>query len=139
MSIDTSLLKTWIRENPEKAPSAKIVAVHHGFPIDSVRKEFHRKEGMTLGRFIADTRLEFVQKVLLTTEKTCFEIASELQLREDVLARWYKQRTGITMEGFRRKNGTTQTQRGGVNPSDDNVMSEIANHYCKPKLQREFA
>lgn len=139
MAIDTSMLKTWIRKNPGKAASAKVVAVHHGFPIDSLRKEFHRKEGMTIGRFVADTRLEFVQKVLLTTEKACFEIASELQLRDDVLARWFKQRTGMTMEEFRRKNGKTQSQREGVNLSDDNIVSEIANHFCKPKLQREFA
>ncbi|MBX2990535.1 MAG: hypothetical protein KF749_05110 [Bacteroidetes bacterium] len=94
---------------------------------------------MTLGQFVSDVRLEFVQQQLQTTEKACFEIASELRLRDDVLARWFKQRTGMTMEEFRRKNGKTQSQRGGVNLSDDNVMSEIANHYCKPKLQREFA
>lgn len=96
---------------------AKILAAHQGLPIESVRKEFHRKEGMTLGRFIADVRLEFVQKLLRTTEKTCFEIASELQLREDVLARWFKHHTGISMERFRHKNGKPKPN-GGINLSD---------------------
>ncbi len=113
MSLDTSILKTWIRENPEKAPSAKVVAAHHKLPIDSVRKEFHRKEGRTLGQCIADTRLEFVQKLLLRTDKTCFEIATELKLREDVLARWFKTRTGMTMREFREKNGWHRSVGGG--------------------------
>jgi AraC-like DNA-binding protein len=113
MSIDTSLLKNWIRENPEKAVSAKVVAAVHGFPVDTVRKEFHRKEGITFGRFISDVRFEYVKRLLLTTDKKCFEIATELILRDDVLSRWFKARTGMTMEEFRSKNGKPQTQRGG--------------------------
>ncbi len=105
MSLDTSTLKQWILDNPERCPSAKVVAVQLGLKIDSVRKEYHRKEGITFGRFIADVRFEHVKKLLLTTELNCFEIATILKLRDDVLARWFKQREGCTMEEFRRKHG----------------------------------
>jgi two-component system response regulator YesN len=114
MSLDTSLLKNWIRANPEKAVSAKVVAAHFGINVYSLHKEFHRKEGITIGAFISDVRLEAVKNILLTTDKRCFEIADQFTFgREDVLARWFKHNTGMTMEEFRLKNGKPQTQRGG--------------------------
>jgi AraC-like DNA-binding protein len=114
MSIDTSALKNWIRENPEKAPSAKVVAALHHISVNSLHKEFHRREGITIGAFIDDIRLEEVKRLLLTTDRLCFEIAIELTIgREDVLARWFKHRTGLTMEEFRRKKSKAPNSTGG--------------------------
>lgn len=106
MSIDTSLLKNWIRENPEKAVSAKIVAAHFGINERALHTEFLRTERTRIGAFISDVRLEAVKNILLTTDKRCFEIAHQFTFgREDVLSRWFKQRTGMTMQEFRLKNG----------------------------------
>jgi AraC-like DNA-binding protein len=118
MSIDTSLLKNWIRENPEKVVSAKIVAARFDVSVHTLYKEFIRKENVTIGRFIEDTRLEAVKHILLTTEKRGFEIAHEFTFgREDVLARWFKQRTGMTMGEFREKTGwQRRVGRGGGKP-----------------------
>lgn len=117
MSIDTSILKTWIRENPEKALSAKVVAVRFKVSVHTLYKEFIRKEGMSIDRFIDDARLEAVKQLLLRTDKKVFEIAHEFTFgREDVLTRWFKARTGMTMREFREKNGWQQSVGGGGKP-----------------------
>jgi len=116
MSIDTTHLKHWIRDNPENAPSAKVVAAQHGMSIDTLRSEFHRKEGITIAAFISEVRLEEVKKLLRTTDTRCFEIASQFTFgREDVLSRWFKRRTGMTMQEFRHKNGKPKSS-GGAKP-----------------------
>jgi methylphosphotriester-DNA--protein-cysteine methyltransferase len=70
MSIDTSTLKNWIRENPEKAQSVKVVAVHLGLNVDYARREFHRKEGMTFGQFVSDV---FGRVCIFTTQFTSIQ------------------------------------------------------------------
>ncbi len=114
MSIDTMHLKHWIRDNPEKAPSTKVVAAQHGISIDTLRSEFHRKEGITVAAFISEVRLEEVKKLLRRTDTRCFEIASQFTFGlEDVLSRWFKGRTGMTMQEFRHKNGQPKSSGGG--------------------------
>jgi AraC-like DNA-binding protein len=44
----------------------------------------------------------------------CYEVALELGMeREDAATRWFKHRTGMTMEGFRRRNGISKNSRRG--------------------------
>lgn len=138
MSIDTSLLKNWIRENPEKAVSAKIVAAHFGINERTLHTEFLRMERTRIGAFISDVRLEAVKNMLLTTDKRCFEIAHQFTFgREDVLSRWFKRRTGMTMQEFRMKNGK-QEPSGGGDLNENNSMCKIANQNCKVKWQSKF-
>lgn len=113
MSLDTSELKTWIRENPEKATSVKVVAAHFRMSVNTLQAGFLRKENMRIGRFILDVRLQAIEIILLTTDTRCFEIAQRFATREDVLSRWFKQRKGMTMQEFRTRHGNLRTQRGG--------------------------
>lgn len=114
MSLDTSLLKTWIRENPEKASSARALGTQHGMSVHTLNKEFQRNEGVTLTKFIDDVRLEAVKHILLTTDRLCFDIACQFTKgREDVLSRWFKLRTGMTMREFRLKHGNRVSGSGG--------------------------
>lgn len=135
MSLDTSKLKTWICENPEKCPSVRALATQYGMSVHTLNKEFHRKQGVTLAKFIDDVRLEAVKHILLTTDRLCFDIACQFTRgREDVLSRWFKLRTGMTMREFRLKRGIRQ--RGGdVSLSENELIptlqTKIANQNCK--------
>jgi AraC-like DNA-binding protein len=114
------------------------VAAHFGINERALHTEFLRKERTRIGAFISDVRLEAVKNILLTTDKRCFEIAHQFTFgREDVLSRWFKQRTGMTMQEFRLKNGKYKPSGGGL--SENNAMCKIANQNCKVNLQREFA
>jgi AraC-like DNA-binding protein len=136
MSIDTSILKTWIRENPERASSVKLVAAHFGISVNTLQAEFLRRENMRIGAFILGVRLKAVEEILLTTDKRCFEIAQQFAIREDVLSRWFKQRRGMTMKEFRMKHGSHTPGGGGGGQSlseDDWILklqTEIAHRMC---------
>ncbi len=125
MSIDTSTLKNWIRENPEKAPSVKSIAAHFGISVNTLQAEFLRKENVRIGSFISDVRLDTIEKILLTTGKRCFEIAQQFTYREDVLSRWFKQRRGMTMQEFRLKNGNHNRSGGGQNLNESDLIREL--------------
>ncbi len=84
---------------------------------DSGTKIFRRLTGITIAAFISEVRLEEVKKLLRRTDTRCFEIASQFTFgREDVLSRWFKGRTGMTMQEFRHKNGQPKSSGGGAKP-----------------------
>jgi AraC-like DNA-binding protein len=115
------------------------VAAHFGITERTLHTEFLRKERTRIGAFISEVRIEAVKNILLTTDKRCFEIAHEFTFgREDVLSRWFKQRTGMTTREFRLENGKQEPSGGGQNLSENNAMCKIANQNSKVNLQREF-
>ncbi|MDL1892025.1 helix-turn-helix transcriptional regulator [Sphingobacteriales bacterium CHB3] len=132
MSLDTSKLKTWVCENPEKCPSVRALGTQHGMSVHTLNKEFHRKKGVTLAKFIDDVRLEAVKQILLTTDRLCFDIACQFTKgREDVLSRWFKLRTGMTMREFRLKHGNHVSGSGGG--------ESLSEHELIPTLQTKIA
>ena len=74
-----------------KAASAKAAALEKWISVESLRKEFLRKEGVTVSMFMGEQRLRRVENLLPTAGKRCFEFVRHLGLgREDVAARCFK-------------------------------------------------
>jgi transcriptional regulator GlxA family with amidase domain len=88
MPTEILFLKKWIETNTKRASSAKVLAAHLGENVETLRKQFRRKEGIALSDFIDDVRLEKAKQLLLTTDMLCYEVALELGMeREDAAAR----------------------------------------------------
>lgn len=71
-------------------------------PAETLRKQFRRREGIPISKFIRLMKVENAKKLLTETDKYCFEICYEVGFpREDGGSRTFKQVTGMTMVEYR--------------------------------------
>lgn len=102
VDMDTEQVKEYIGLNARKVWGVAPLAADLQIPFDKLRKEFRRKEGLPLSRFILMTKVENAKKLLAETDKYCFEICFDVGFpREDVGARIFKRMTGMTMLEYR--------------------------------------
>lgn len=102
MAINLEKIKFWVRENVEQIHSDTDVAERFGVSLDTLRKDFLRKERKTLHRFIVETRIEKAKHFLEETDLKCFEICFEVGFgRDDTGAKTFRKVTGFTMQEYR--------------------------------------
>jgi two-component system response regulator YesN len=69
----------------------------------ALRREFKKREGMTLSKYITHVRIERARSLLLHSEMSCKEILLSVGFsRVEVGIRAFKRVTGVTMEQYRR-------------------------------------
>jgi AraC-like DNA-binding protein len=108
MATDIAAVKAWVEQNISEIRSYDDVAQTFMVSRESLRKAFVRKEKTTLTQFIGALKLQRCQELLRSTELLCFQIIYELKLgRDDVAARWFKRRTGMTMSEYRKNHRNT--------------------------------
>ncbi len=100
--MDTEEVKEYIELNVRKVWGVAPLAADLQVPFDRLRKEFRRKEGLPISRFILKTKVENAKKLLTDTDKYCFEICFDVGFpRVDVGTRIFKRVTGMTMLEYR--------------------------------------
>ena len=107
MAIDVSFVKAYIVQHISQVRNPQDVARQLQVSYHSLRKDFRRQAGMTLGQFIRLARVQRARYLLATTNLCCFEISYEAGFsREDVAARIFKQETNMTMLDYRKQCAT---------------------------------
>ena len=87
-----------------KIPGPPEIAEQLGIPYETLRKDFRRVEGVTLGAFITRKKVEYMKHLLEKTDLRCFEISDRVGFsREEVCMRVFKKHTGMTMLAYRRQ------------------------------------
>jgi two-component system response regulator YesN len=115
MVIDVADVQNLIVQRVAGISNPQDVAERLGVPYHTLRKEFRRKTGMTLGKFIIRTRVKQAKQLLTITDLLCFEVSYAVGFsREDVAARTFKAHTGMTMQGYRRR--FSDGEEGTVTP-----------------------
>lgn len=101
MSIDIEEVKAIVRKNLSQARSVKEISQKMGVSIETLRKDFRRKELEPLSGFLVRTKLKEMKKLLLNTELYCCDVCSQIGLRDDSGHKFFRRETGMTMETFR--------------------------------------
>ncbi len=111
MSIDVESVKSFIGRHVKDLRGPQDVAARLGLSYHTLRIQFRRQEGVTLGKFLAQARIAQAKQLLITTDLLCFEVSYEAGFtREDVAAKIFKAHTGLTMQTYRRLHaGRTDT------------------------------
>lgn len=87
-------------ENPKEL--ADILDVSH----ETLRKRFRREEGMPLGKYIRQTRIDKARQLLLKTEEPVYVVCWKVGFSSDSSGiRAFKRCTGMTMGEYRRRYG----------------------------------
>ena len=82
------------------------IADHLGFSYETLRKDFRRVTGVTLGLFLMQKKVEHAKLLLMTTDLRCFEISGLVGFpREETFMRVFKKHTGLTMRAYRCQQG----------------------------------
>jgi AraC-like DNA-binding protein len=103
MSINLARVKDLIDENICHIHSIKQVAQILDMPVETLRKDFVRRERIPLSRYIVSVRISKAMSLLKATTRTCSEVCYSVGfLREDVGERTFKQVTGVTMQEYRK-------------------------------------
>lgn len=102
MPVDTRAIKRLVRENLNELNTIEDVARRMNLSPESVRKEFWRRERVSLKDFIIDCKIEEAKRLLIETDLLCKEICLEVGFeREDSGTEMFKRRTGMSMKEFR--------------------------------------
>jgi transcriptional regulator GlxA family with amidase domain len=104
MSIDHLSVKKVVSEQLQRIETFSDLARLLGSSPDVLRKEFERREGITLWTYVEGVRLERAKKLLIESNLECKEICLEIGFtREEFESRFFKRATGLSMTEFRRK------------------------------------
>lgn len=115
MAIDIAVVRNLIIQRVADISNPQDVATLLGMSYHTLRKEFRRKTGKTLGKFIIQARIKKAKQLLTTTDLLCFEVSYAVGFtREDVAARTFKEHTGMTMQGYRRRFRVKEEGKGGA-------------------------
>ena len=106
MTIDIEEVKTLVTKNLSQVRSVKEIAYIMGVSVETLRKNYRRKEHEPLSAFLIRARLKEMKRLLITTELSCCEICFQLGLRDDSGEKFFRRETGMAMEKFRRKHKT---------------------------------
>lgn len=100
--MDTNQVKEYIERNAGKLCGVVPLANDLRIPAETLRKQFRRREGIPISRFIRRIKVENAKRLLAETDKYCFEICFEVGFsREDGGSRTFKRVTGMTMQEYR--------------------------------------
>jgi AraC-like DNA-binding protein len=101
MPIDIDQVKKMVTSNLSQTRSVKEIATKMNVSIETLRKDFRRKEHEPLSNFITRERLKEMKQLLLTTDLCCNEVCYHLGLRDDSGQKFFRRETGMSMEEFR--------------------------------------
>lgn len=100
--MNTELVRRYIEKNAGRITGVQPLAAELDMPVDALRKQFRRTEGIPISKFITLRKVEHAKRLLAETDKYCFEICFESGfLRGDDGSRTFKRVTGMTMEEYR--------------------------------------
>ncbi len=122
--MDTEHVKKYIERNVRRVCGVAPLAADLDISAETLRKQFRRREGIPISRFIRLAKVEIAKKLLAETDKYCFEICFEVGFsREDGGSRTFKRVTGMTMGEYREANrrkplccGAESTREGRLSP-----------------------
>jgi AraC-like DNA-binding protein len=101
MTIDTEEVKTVITKNLSQVRSVKEIAYKMGVSVETLRKNYRRKEHEPISNFLIRVRLNEMKRLLIKTDLSCCEICFHLGLRDDSGEKFFRRETGMSMEKFR--------------------------------------
>lgn len=110
MPFDIDSLEEYIRTNVKEIRGAEHLARWAGCSVETLRKEFWRKEKRTLRDYVLEVRIETAKRLLVETDLPCKEICFEAGFgREDSGAKMFRRKVGMTMDRYRAmsRDGTT--------------------------------
>lgn len=114
MAINVDIVKSFVEENLRGIHTLEDVATGLGVSLESLKKEFLRKERMGLSEYISILRVEKMKEKLVQSEDKCMIICLDLGVRDDVGANLFKKVTGLTMGVYRRQNRILRTKSDSV-------------------------
>ncbi len=95
-------VRRWIWTNPQTVKSCKDVALLFGRSPEALRKEFSRRYGISMARFVRSLKVSLAAGLLRTTNLRWFEIVDRLGLgRPENASRMFKRERGVTVRDFR--------------------------------------
>ncbi|NUN68136.1 MAG: helix-turn-helix transcriptional regulator [Bacteroidetes bacterium] len=103
MKIDTKRIKAYVELHIKKIATVRQVSKKLRIPYDILRKGFLYEEGIPLGDFIVQTKIDVIKEHLLLHGDPCHRICKEFGLRDDTGAKVFRRTTGMTMREFRKK------------------------------------
>jgi two-component system, response regulator YesN len=129
MPYQTQDAKSFIYNHLHEIRNPKDLAERLNYSYESLRKDFKRQEGVTLGAFITSARIEQARKLLAETDLRCAEVAYAVGFeREEVAARAFKRAIGYSMQEYRRLNqNRSETEQDQPSESTTSV-----NHKDQP-------
>jgi AraC-like DNA-binding protein len=101
MPIDINEVKTIVTNNLSQMRSVKEIANKMSVSIETLRKDFRRKELEPISHFLTRERLKEMKRLLLKTDLCCYEVCYHLGLRDDSGQKFFRRETGMSMEEFR--------------------------------------
>ena len=101
MPIDIDQVKKMVTSNLSQTRSIKEIAYTMNVSIETLRKDFRRKEHEPLSIFITRERLKEMKRLLLKTDLCCYEVCYQLGLRDDSGQKFFRREAGMSMEEFR--------------------------------------
>lgn len=103
MPIPPEHVKRFIQEHIAEIQGPRDVAEGMRYAYDTLRKDFKRQEGITLGVYLTQVRVERAKQLLIETEMRSSEIAYAVGFsREEVAAKAFKKETGLSMQAYRK-------------------------------------
>lgn len=103
MGFNSDEVKKVINSHLAEVHRISDVASYVGIPVETLRKEFVRREKVNLSMYVASCRVDRMKMLLELTGEKCSAICFEVGLREDAGARLFRRMTGMTMQEFRWK------------------------------------
>jgi AraC-like DNA-binding protein len=101
MPIDINEVKAIVVNNLSQVRSVKEIANKMSVSIETLRKDFRRKELEPISNFLTRERLKEMKRLLLKTDLCCCEVCYHLGLRDDSGQKFFRRETGMSMEEFR--------------------------------------
>jgi two-component system response regulator YesN len=95
-----------IQENIGEIDTAEEVAAVVEVSYETLRKRFRREQGMPLGKYIRQARIEEARRLLIETDDPVYVVCRKVGYSSDSNGiRAFKQCTGMTMRAYRRNYG----------------------------------
>jgi AraC-like DNA-binding protein len=101
MAIDIDQVKAIVTNNLSQTRSVKEIANKMRVSIETLRKDFRRKEHEPISNFITREKLKEMKRLLLKTDLCCYEVCYHLGLRDDSGQKFFRREMGMSMEEFR--------------------------------------
>lgn len=96
----TSYIRENIAEIDRVEEVAKIVDISH----ETLRKRFRREQGIPIGEYIRQTRIDEAQRLLIETDDPVYVVCWKVGFASDSSGiRAFKRETGMTMEAYRQE------------------------------------
>jgi AraC-like DNA-binding protein len=103
MSTDTRVLKMVVNKQLHQIRTISDLAQLVGSSPEALKKQFKRREGVSIAKYIRGVCIELAKEILMKTNRRCKEICLAIGFsREDIGSRVFKRDTGISMKDFRK-------------------------------------